>query len=169
MPGLENWDMYMFESHPRQLIFLRKSDCLGCAVLLCFVVCMTLLASFFLPSHLSLKYVNVTMITIMALQQEATKMFSLSLSLTLPLSHSPSSQPLVQEAEIRLIEMVHQMLSDGNLKFAQLLRNALVTKVPLYKYTVLCTVDFIVPNLKELLISLCTLFSHCFGFISSTN
>ena len=38
-----------FESHPRQLIFLRKSDCLGCAVLLC------LLASFFLPSHLSLK------------------------------------------------------------------------------------------------------------------
>ena len=54
----------------------------------------------------------------------------------LSLSHSPSSQPLVQEAEVRLIEMVHQMLSDGNLKFAQLLRNALVTKVPLYKYTV---------------------------------
>ncbi|CAI8027122.1 hypothetical protein GBAR_LOCUS15525, partial [Geodia barretti] len=26
--------------------------------------------------------------------------------------------------------MVHQMLSDGNLKFAQLLRNALVTKGP---------------------------------------
>ena len=49
--------MYMyiigFESHPRQLIFLRKSDCLGCAVLLC-LVCLTLLASFFLPSHLSL-------------------------------------------------------------------------------------------------------------------
>ena len=41
-------------SHPRQLIFLRKSDCLGCAVLLCRVVCLTLLASFFLPSHLSL-------------------------------------------------------------------------------------------------------------------
>ena len=36
-----------------QLIFLRKSDCLGCAVLLC-LVCLTLLASFFLPSHLSL-------------------------------------------------------------------------------------------------------------------
>ena len=32
-----------------------KSDCLGCAVLL--VVCLTLLASFFLPSHLSLKHV----------------------------------------------------------------------------------------------------------------
>ena len=30
--------------------FKRKSDCLGCAVLLCFVVCLTLLASFFLPS-----------------------------------------------------------------------------------------------------------------------
>jgi hypothetical protein len=39
------------------------------------------------------------------------------------------NQPLVQEAEVRLIEMVHTMLSDGNLKFAQLLRNALVTKV----------------------------------------
>ena len=36
--------------HPRQLIFLRKSNCLGCAVLLCLVVCLTLLASFFLPS-----------------------------------------------------------------------------------------------------------------------
>ena len=37
-----------FESHPRQLIFRQKSDCLGCAVLLCLVVCLTLLASFFL-------------------------------------------------------------------------------------------------------------------------
>ena len=45
-------------SHPRQLIFLRKSDCLGCAVLLCLVVCLTLLASFFLPSHLPLKHVH---------------------------------------------------------------------------------------------------------------
>ena len=44
------------ESHPRQLIFLRKSDCLGCAVLLCLVICLTLLASFFLPSHLSLTH-----------------------------------------------------------------------------------------------------------------
>ena len=34
----------------RQLIFLWKSDCLGCAVLLCFIVCLTLLASIFLPS-----------------------------------------------------------------------------------------------------------------------
>ena len=47
-----------FESHPRQLIFLRNSDCLGCAVLLC-LVCLTLLASFFLPSHLSLKHVHI--------------------------------------------------------------------------------------------------------------
>ena len=43
--------MYMhvrgFESHPRQLIFLRKSDCLRCAVLLALFVCLTLLASFF--------------------------------------------------------------------------------------------------------------------------
>ena len=43
----------------RQLIFLRKSDRLGCAVLLCLVVCLTFLASFFLPSHLSLKHVHV--------------------------------------------------------------------------------------------------------------
>ena len=35
-----------FESHPRQL---RKSDCLGCAVLLC-LVCLFDLACFFLPS-----------------------------------------------------------------------------------------------------------------------
>ena len=35
-----------FESHPRQLIFLMKSDCLDCAVLLCLVVCLTLLAFF---------------------------------------------------------------------------------------------------------------------------
>ena len=39
-----------FESHPRQLIFLWKDDCLGCVVLLCFVVCLTFLASLFLPS-----------------------------------------------------------------------------------------------------------------------
>ena len=37
-----------FESHLRQLIFLRKSDCRECAVLLCLVVCLTLLASFFM-------------------------------------------------------------------------------------------------------------------------
>ena len=49
-------DLYM---HLRQLIFIKKSDCLGCVVLLCFVVCLTLLASFFLPSHLSLKHVHV--------------------------------------------------------------------------------------------------------------
>ena len=47
-----------------------------------------------------------------------------------PLPPSPSiSQPLVKEAEVKLIDMIHQMLSDGNLKFAQLLRNALVEKV----------------------------------------
>ena len=38
-----------FKSHPRQLIFLWRSDCLGCAVLLCLVICLTLLACF-LPS-----------------------------------------------------------------------------------------------------------------------
>ena len=39
-----------------QLIFPRKNDCLGCAVLLCLIVCLTLLTFFFLPSHLSLKH-----------------------------------------------------------------------------------------------------------------
>ena len=39
-----------FESHPRQLNFLRKNDCLGCTVLLCLVVCL-LLSSFLLISH----------------------------------------------------------------------------------------------------------------------
>ena len=36
---------------PEAAHFSRKSDCLGCAVLLC-LVCLTLLASFFLISHL---------------------------------------------------------------------------------------------------------------------
>ena len=47
--------MYMcrgFESHLRQLIFLRISDSLECAVLLSLVVCLTLLASSFLLSSL---------------------------------------------------------------------------------------------------------------------
>ena len=38
-----------------QGIFLRKSDCLGCAVLLCLVVCLTYnVACFFLPYFSSL-------------------------------------------------------------------------------------------------------------------
>ena len=41
----------------------RTCDCLGCAVLLCLVVCLTLLASFFLPSHLSLQHVHCTTCT----------------------------------------------------------------------------------------------------------
>ena len=42
-----------FESHLRQLVFSRKSDCLGCAVLLC-LVCLFDLACFFLSSFSSL-------------------------------------------------------------------------------------------------------------------
>ena len=42
-----------FESHLRQLIFSRKSACLGCAVLLC-LVCLFDLACFFLSSFSSL-------------------------------------------------------------------------------------------------------------------
>ena len=53
-----------FESHPRQLIFSRKSDCLGCAVLLC-LVCLFDLACFFLSSFSSLiktrtMYIQIT-------------------------------------------------------------------------------------------------------------
>ena len=37
-----------------------QSDCLGCVVLLCFVVCMTLLASFFLPSSSLINMLKAT-------------------------------------------------------------------------------------------------------------
>ena len=40
--------------------FLGKVTALGVLVLLCFFVCLTLLASFVLPSHLSLKHVHCT-------------------------------------------------------------------------------------------------------------
>ena len=54
--------MYQLQIYLHMHMFLRNSDCLGCAVLLCLVVCLTLLASFFLPSHLSLKnYYSYTM------------------------------------------------------------------------------------------------------------
>ena len=53
------------ESHPRQLIFLWKSDCLGCVVLLCLVVCMHDLAGFF---HLSLTCVQCTCIVVYPLR-----------------------------------------------------------------------------------------------------
>ena len=48
-----------FESHPRLLIFSCGSDCLGCVVLVWFVVCMTLLASFFPLSASLNKHVHV--------------------------------------------------------------------------------------------------------------
>ena len=35
----------------------KVTSCLGCAVFYCLVVCLTLFASFCLPSHLSLKHV----------------------------------------------------------------------------------------------------------------
>lgn len=38
-------------------------------------------------------------------------------------------QALTKEAQVSLINVVHQMITDGNLKFAQLLRDALVVKV----------------------------------------
>ena len=44
---------------------LYMCDCLRCAVVLCLVVCLTLLASFFLHSHLSLKTCTAYMYTYM--------------------------------------------------------------------------------------------------------
>lgn len=38
-------------------------------------------------------------------------------------------QPLSKELHMELLDLVHKMIMDGNLKFAQLLRNALVEKV----------------------------------------
>ena len=52
-PGTQSIECHGFESHPRQLIFSRKSDCLGCAVLLC-LFCLFDLACFFLSSFSSL-------------------------------------------------------------------------------------------------------------------
>ena len=54
-------------SHQRQLIFLRKSDCLGCAVLLSLVVCCFLLLSSF--SHLSIKHVLALCVCLLSLQR----------------------------------------------------------------------------------------------------
>ena len=44
--------------HIQMYMYMWKSDCLGCAALLCLVVCLTLLATFFIPSHPSLKQVH---------------------------------------------------------------------------------------------------------------
>ena len=89
------WNLYLAPSNQHTCV-IRKSDCLGSAVLLCLVVCLTLLASFFLPSfsfliktcnymymlhafsqwkklymytHLSLKHVHVYMYMYMFLNE----------------------------------------------------------------------------------------------------
>ena len=50
-PGRSNISQIQnFEVPPPGIIY---SDCPGCAVLLCLVVCLTLIASFFLPSLIS--------------------------------------------------------------------------------------------------------------------
>ena len=46
--------------HPRQLIFPWKSDCLGCAVLQCIFVCLTLLATSFYSVFLSSFLLHLT-------------------------------------------------------------------------------------------------------------
>ena len=49
---------HWFQSHPRQLIFIRKSDCLGCAVFLLPCCLFDLAHSFFLL-HLSLTCTSI--------------------------------------------------------------------------------------------------------------
>ena len=56
-----NRTLYVHASHPRQLIFSRKSDCLGCAVLLC-LVCLFDLACFFLSSFLLISHLKTCII-----------------------------------------------------------------------------------------------------------
>ena len=53
----------------RQLIFLRKSDCLGCAVLLCLVVCLTLLdfSSFLLSILINPRRACAVRVTVLGL------------------------------------------------------------------------------------------------------
>ena len=55
-------------TRPRQIIFLRKikSDCLGCVVLLCFVVCLTLLASFLYSSSSLIKHSHMYTCTMLS-------------------------------------------------------------------------------------------------------
>ena len=69
---------------PRQLIYSRKSDCLGCAALF---VCLTLLTSFFLPSHLSLKTCTYT------LAHGVVSPITSSFANIVPLSPSPPPPP----------------------------------------------------------------------------
>ena len=69
-----------------QLIFLWKSDCLGCAVLLCLVVCLTLLASFFLPSA---SLINMYIPSVVVIDNETVR--ASPLNLLTPDSPSPSS------------------------------------------------------------------------------
>lgn len=51
-------------------------------------------------------------------------------------------QSLSKEIQVELIDLVHTMITDGNLKFAQILRNALVEKVCSYVGWVLCSIYF---------------------------
>ena len=54
--GVRKHYMYMFRGSS---FFFGKVTALGVLRCFCLVVCLTLLASFFLPSHLSLKHVHV--------------------------------------------------------------------------------------------------------------
>ena len=64
-----------FESYPRQLIFLCKSDCLGCVVLLCFALLFVwpylLLSSFLL--HLSLTWTCIDVCIIIGILMVSTR------------------------------------------------------------------------------------------------
>ena len=60
------------------------------------------------------------------------------------------SQPLVKDAQIKLTGLVYHMISDGNLKFAQLLRNALVDKVTWNQKSLPITLHTIVNQIQRM-------------------
>ena len=64
--------MCTYSVHIHFHVHVQKSDCLGCAVLLCLVVCFTLLSSSFLPSHHSLKHVHVHVGSLTSVGDEET-------------------------------------------------------------------------------------------------
>ena len=83
----KSYNVHVYTCTRGSSFFLGKVTALGVLCCLCLVVCLTLLASFFLPSHLSLKHVYMYMyFKINRHRDETTQQFFPSL-LTNQLSH----------------------------------------------------------------------------------
>ena len=85
--------------------FITPAFCLGCAVLLCLVVCSTLLASFFFPSHLSLKHVQHTQHVCIYLSLVHVELDANNEQISLLLT-------IIHQCLIRVCEFL-QLLADG--------------------------------------------------------